>query len=55
MHPSEGATLNYLGEDRIDFPYAVEEICPGMSKPAEGCKAGIKRIVWYLVGAKRLL
>ena len=30
-------------------------ICQGMSKPSEGGNARIKRVVRYLVGAKRLV
>ena len=52
---SEGATLNYLGQDRSDIQYAVKEICQGMSRPTEGGKAKIKRVARYLVGAKRLV
>ena len=52
---SEGATLNYLGQDRSDIQYAVKEICQGMSRPSEGGKARIKRVARYLVGAKRLV
>ena len=40
---SEGATLNYLGQDRSDIQYAAKEICQGMSRPSEGGKARIKR------------
>ena len=47
---SEGATLNYFGQDRGDILYAVKEICQGMSS-----KARIKRVARYLVGAKRLV
>ena len=50
---SKGATLNYLGQDRSDIQYSVKMICQGMSKPSEGGKARIKRVVRYLVGAKR--
>ena len=52
---SEGATLNYLGQDRSDIQYAVKEICQGMSRPSEGGKARSKRVARYLVGAKRLV
>ena len=52
---SEGATLNYLGQDRSDIQYAVKEICQGMSRPTEGGKARIKRVARYLVGAMRLV
>ena len=52
---SKGATSNYLGQDRSDIQYSVKMICQGMSKPSEGGKARIKRVVRYLVGAKRLV
>ena len=52
---SEGATLNYLGQDRSDIQYAVKEICQGMSRPTEGGKARIKRVARYLIGAKRFV
>ena len=52
---SEGATLNYLGQDRSDIQYAVKEICQGTSRPTEEGKARIKRVARYLVGAKRLV
>ena len=41
---SSGARLNYLGQDRSDIQYAVKVICQGMSAPAEGGKAKIKRV-----------
>ena len=46
---SEGATLNYFGQDRSDIQCAVKEICQGMSRPTEGGKARIKRVVRFLV------
>ena len=52
---SEGATLNYLGQDRSAIQFAVKDICQGMSRPTEGGKARIKRVARYLVGAKRLV
>ena len=52
---SEGATLNYLRQDRSDIQYAVKEICQGTSRPTDGGKARIKRVARYLVGAKRLV
>ena len=51
----EGATLNYLGQDRSDIQYAVKEICQGMSRPTKGGKARIKRVARFLVGAKWLV
>ena len=47
--------MNYLGQDRSDIQYAVKEICQGMSAPSEGGRAKVKRVVRYLVGAKRLV
>jgi hypothetical protein len=52
---SSGARLNYLGQDRSDIQYAVKVICQGMSAPTEGGKAKIKRVVRYLVGARRMV
>ena len=52
---SEGATLNYLGQDRSDIKYALKEICQGMSRSTKGGKARIKRVARYFVGAKRLV
>ena len=52
---SEGATLNYFGQDRNDIQHAVKEICQGMSRPTEGGKARIKRVAKYLVVAKMLV
>ena len=51
----KAARMNYLGQDRSDIQYGVKEICLGMSKPSVGGKAKIKRMVRYLVGAKRLV
>jgi hypothetical protein len=47
--------LNYLGQDRSDIQFGVKMICQGMSRPTEGGKAKIKRVVRYLVGARRLV
>ena len=52
---SMGARMNYLGQDRSDIQYAVKEICQGMSAPSEGGRAKVKRVVRYLVGARRLV
>ena len=45
----------YLSEDRIDIRYAVKEASRTMSNPCEQGLVWLKRVVRYLVGARRLV
>ena len=48
------ARANFLGLDRADIQYATKEACRGMAVPTERDVSKMKRLVRYLVGAKRL-
>ena len=47
------ARLNYLAADRPDIAYSVKEVCRAMAKPTKGAWKKLKRIVRYLVEARR--
>jgi hypothetical protein len=48
------ARANFLGLDRADIQFATKEACRGMAKPTERDTVKMKRLVRYLVGAKKL-
>ena len=47
------ARLNYLAPDRPDIAYSVKELCRSMAIPTVGAWKKLKRVVRYLVGARR--
>lgn len=47
------ARLNYMATDRPDIQYSTKEVCRHMAKPTVGAWKKLKRIVRYLVGARR--
>ncbi len=50
----QAARANFFGLDRADIQFATKEACRGMAVPIEGDVGKIKRLVRYLVGAKKL-
>ena len=49
------ARLNYLAADRPDIAYSVKEVCREMARPTRGSWKKLKRIVRYLVAARRTI
>ena len=47
------ARLNYLAADRSDIAFSVKEVCRGMAKPTKGDWKKLKRVVRYLIEARR--
>ena len=47
------ARLNYLAADRSDIAFSVKEVCRGMAKPTKGDWKKLKRLVRYLIEARR--
>ena len=47
------ARLNYLAADRSDIAFSAKEVCRGMAKPTKGDWKKLKRLVRYLVDARR--
>ena len=52
---SHAARINYLAQDRPDLQYCAKEVCRAMATPTRGAWKKLKRIVRYLLMARRVV
>ena len=46
--------LIFLSRDRADITFSVKEAAKGLARPTVRHRTAVKRIIWYLKGARSL-